>query len=365
MKAIFKIMMIIFTVIVFLSACGSVSSEEPVTEPPADENPEVPEEEKIEIIDKTAYRGENGKLGFHKNGVPVTEPIFDEINLCEEKFDEKKVYEGKYTDGKRIQFVPDSVNGPYLEEVPNVLYYLMDEDGNLMNEKPLENYYFLMPYGFGNATYDWFLDGTYAGDRYKYSAEKDGTYDLHTKESAGACSVLGNRANGKEYIETVYIWNLAQIKYGLTDLDGNVILEDIYARISTPYDDRIYAYVGWGFQSADEIRLEIYDFEGNLINNSYNHIEQHNSEDGYFLVGYCFGENAYEICRDENGNPHEEGYWFVDESGNKLSERYERIYVEKYMTQDGGMWKIGKITVTDENGNEKEISAEPYKRYYE
>ena len=127
----------------------------------------------------------------------------------------------------------------------------------------------------------------------------------------------------------------------------------------------MYAYIGWSFQTADEIRVEIYDFDGNLISNEYNYIESIIQGDGYFLVASCFGENAGEVCYDENGNPYEAGCWFVDDMGNKLSERFEHIEVERFRTQESGFWQIEKVIVTDENGNEKEISYEPYKIYYE
>ena len=372
MKKLFAILL----VLTMLSAC--------VGEKPAENIPEVSEKtententsretqeqitaempEKIEIKDEVSYKGENGKFGFHKNGKPVTEPIFDEIIECQGEFKGKKIYEALITEGKRMEFVTDPKKGPHLEECPNTLYYIFDEDGNRINEEPLDDYYVMGPYSYGNGTYDWFLEGTHNGDYYKYSVRKDGTYFLHSKSSAGAYFVLSNRATWEEYIETEYHWGVSQYKHGLTDLDGNVILEDLYMSISTPYPDRIYAYIGWAFQSADEVRLEIYDFEGNLINNEYNYVEQHNTEDYYFLVGYCFGESASEICCDENGDPHEAGWWFVDESGNKLSERFEHISVEKYMTYNGGMWNIEKVTVTDESGTEKEISIEPYKRSF-
>ena len=88
-------------------------------------------------------------------------------------------------------------------------------------------------------------------------------------------------------------------------------------------------------------------------------------EDGYFLVANCFGENAGEVCYDENGNPYEAGYWFVDDRGNKLSERFEHIEVERFMPEKGGLWQVEKVIVTDENGKEKEIPYESYKIYYE
>lgn len=372
MKTVWKMILIFVIAAMFLSACNAQEPEENTSEvyenisheTEESETSEISENIEIEIKDEVSYKSENGKFGFHKNGTPITEPIFDEIIECQNEFNGKIIYEALITEGKRMEYATDPKKGPYFEEVPNTLYYIFDEDGNRINEEPLDDYYVMAPYSYGNGTYDWFLEGTHNGDYYKYSVKKDGSYFLHSKSSAGAYFILSNRATWEEYIETEYHWGVSQYKHGLTDLDGNVILENLYMSISAPYPDRIYAYIGWAFQSADEVRLEIYDFEGNLINNEYNYVEQHNTEDYYFLVAYCFGEDAYEICYDENGNPHEAGWWFVDESGNKLSERFEYISVEKYRLHDGGMWNIEKVTVTDENGTEKEISIEPYKRSF-
>lgn len=352
-----------------LLLCSCSVQEEPVVDEPQSEaeissEEEILEEpenkEEIDITGEISYKGKNGKIGIHKNGDPVTEPIFDEVIESEINFNGKKIYEVLITEGKRKEFAIDTKKGPYLMECPNTLHYLFDEDGNQINEKPLAEYHIMEPYSFGNGTYDWFVVGTYEGDYYKYSVKKDGTYFLHSKSSSGAYTILSNRATWEEYIETEYHWGVSQYKHGLTDLDGNVILKDLYLNISAPYPDRIYAYIGWSFQAAEEVRLEIYDFEGNLINNEYNYIEQHNMENNYFLVAYCFGEEAGEICYDKNGNPYEAGYWFVDESGNKLSKRFENIHVEKYMTQESNIWNIEKVTVTDENGKTETIDITPY-----
>ena len=338
---------------------AEISSEEEILEEPENK-------EEIDITGEISYKGKNGKIGIHKNGNPVTEPIFDEVIESEINFNGKRIYEVLVTEGKRRDFATDPKKGPYLIECPNTLHFLFDEDGNQINEKPLYEYYISEPYGFGNATYEWFLEGTYEGDYYRYSVKKDGTYYLHTKNSAGTHYIMGSPFRDEEFIQTEYYWGIHDQKYGVTDMEGNVILDNLYLRIdNTGRSDVMYAYIGWSFQTVDEVRVEIYDFDGNLISNEYNYIEGINQEDGYLLVAYCFGEEAGEICYDENGNPHEAGYWFVDDRGNKLSERFEYIEVERFRTQKSGFWEIEKVIVTDENGNEKEISYEPYKIYYE
>ena len=373
MKTVWRMILIFVIAAMFLSACNTQEPEENTSEVYENISHETEESEtsettkniEMEIKDEVSYKGENGKFGFHKDGKPVTEPIFDEIIECQKEFNGKTIYEALITEGKRMEYATDPKKGPYLIECPNTLYYIFDEDGNQINKEPLANYYIMAPYSYGNGTYDWFLEGTHNGDYYRYSVRIDNTYYLHSKQSAGTYYIISNSKKGKEYINTVYHWNNMQTKHGLTDLEGNVILDNLYLSINPSSDNSfLYAYIGWAFQSADEVRLEIYDFEGNLINNEYNYVEQHNTEDYYFLVAYCFGEDAYEICCDENGDPYEAGCWFVDNSGNKLSERFEYIDVKRFMTEESNIWKVDKVIVTDINGTEKEISYEPYKINY-
>ena len=74
---------------------------------------EEPQNEELNMIDEVSYLGENGKFGFHKDGVPVTEAIFDEI-IPEGKIEHRliyfpeisddeigKIYAGAITDGTR------------------------------------------------------------------------------------------------------------------------------------------------------------------------------------------------------------------------------------------------------------------------
>ena len=333
----------------------------------ASESSEVETENKTEIniTGEISYKGENGKIGIHKNGNPVTEPVFDEIIECEREFNGKRIYEVLVTEGKRKEFATDPKKGPYLIDCPNTLHYLFDENGNQINEKPLAEYYIMEPYSFGNGTYDWFVEGTYEGDYYLYSVKKDGTYYLHTKYSAGTNYIMSSPLREEKFIQTQYYYGNNLLKYGVTDMEGNVILDNLYLRIdNTGRNDIMYAYIGWSFQTADEVRVEIYDFDGNLISNEYNYIDRILQEGGYFLVASCFGEDAGEICCDEDGNPYEAGYWFIDDSGNKLSECFEYIEVERFMTEKGGLWQVEKVTVIDENGKEMEIPYEPYKIYY-
>ena len=76
----------------------------------------------------------------------------------------------------------------------------------------------------------------------------------------------------------------------------------------------------------------------NLINKEYNAFSYLELDDGSY-VGYagCEGEFADYPCYDDNGKLCEEGYWFVDKDGNKLSEKFEYIYENiTYEEKDDG-----------------------------
>ena len=73
-----KLFVLIFALLM-LCSCG-------VEEPVVEEN-----NQQISIADSVFYLGENGKYGFHNNGVPVTEPIFDEI-IPQGKIEHRFIY---------------------------------------------------------------------------------------------------------------------------------------------------------------------------------------------------------------------------------------------------------------------------------
>ena len=101
-------------ILTLLMLCYCGVQEEPVTEEPQSEEEvfesseaETENKAEINITGEISYKGENGKIGIHKNGNPITEPVFDEIIECEREFNGKKIYEVLVTDGKRKEFVAD------------------------------------------------------------------------------------------------------------------------------------------------------------------------------------------------------------------------------------------------------------------
>ena len=93
-----KKLFVLILALLLLCACGA--EEEPVIEEPQSEaevfessEAETENKAEINITGEISYKGENGKIGIHKNGNPITEPVFDEIIECEREFNGKKIYE--------------------------------------------------------------------------------------------------------------------------------------------------------------------------------------------------------------------------------------------------------------------------------
>lgn len=297
-----------------LCACGV--QEEPVIDEPQSET------EKLNIADEVSYLGENGKYGFHNNGVPVTEAVFDEI-IPQGKIEHRfvyfpaetdsgigKIYAGAVTDGKRKSVDHGEKGGTVLIEEPNTNYILYESGADcVINETPLSNFSFLEPNGFVNSSDDFFIRGAFEGDYYEYKRESDGEWELNTKESGG----ITNWMDGKPQ-HVRYFWSWVFEGHGIADSEGNIILEPIYSKTEI-INESIIAWDGYGSNVMEDIASTyIFDFEGNIISDEYVYIKHGISEIGKFVL------TAEKIGEDNRCNA-----WFIDEKGNKLSEMYNGI----------------------------------------
>lgn len=311
-----KKLLAILLVLLLLCACGI----------------EEPQNEELNMIDEVSYLGENGKFGFHKDGVPVTEAIFDEI-IPEGKIEHRliyfpeisddeigKIYAGAITDGTRKTVDHGENGGTVLVEEPNTNYILYESGSDsVINETPFSNFVYIEPEGRGNGNY--YFYGAFEGDRYEYKRESERKWELYAKESGDISFWMEGKPQSVRYF-----WSNVFDGHGFADSEGNVIIEPIYSKTEI-INDRIFAYDGHGSEIADDItKTYIMDFDGNVVCDSYIYIERGTYGVGRFVL-YAFGT-------DEEGNF---GYWFIDESGNKLSERFESIrFISEYMTDENG-----------------------------
>ncbi len=303
----------LFALILALLMLCSCGVEEPVVE----EN-----NQQINIADSVSYLGENGKYGFHNNGVPVTEAIFDEIipqGKIEHRFiyfpsetssEIGKIYAGAITDGTRKSVDHGEYGGTVLVEEPNTNYTLYESGAeSVINETPLSNFSFIEPNGFGNSTDDYFIRGAFEGDFYEYKREAEGNWELHTKESGGITKWMDGKPQNVRYF-----WSWVFEGHGIADDEGNIIVEPIYGEIKI-INDSVLAYDGYGSSIMDDVVCTyIFDFDGNIISDEYVYIKHGISESRKFILA------AEKIGEDNRINS-----WFIDEKGNKLSQMYNGI----------------------------------------
>ncbi len=293
---------------------------------------EEAQSEELNIIDEVSYIGENGKYGFHNNGAAVTEAIFDKI-IPEEKIEHRfiyfpeinddeigKIFAGAITDGTRKSVNHGENGGTVLVEEPNINYILYESGSDfVINETPFSNFVFIEPESRGNGNY--YFYGAFEGDRYEYKRKTDGEWELYTKESGDISFWMEGKPQSVRYF-----WSNVFDGHGFADSEGNVIIEPIYSKTEI-INDRIFVYDGYGSEITDDItKTYIMDFDGNIVCDGYIYIERGTYGTGRFVL-YAFGI-------DEEGNF---GYWFIDENGNKLSERFESIrFISEYMTDEDG-----------------------------
>ena len=321
------------------------------------------EEAELNIIDEVSYFGENGKFGFHKNGVPVTEAVFDEIVPAKDVYGTMtytygeespfEIFAGTVTDGTRKNYKNDWETGAFLEEEANSEYTLFDKNSSeIINSEPLSDFYFLSPQGYKNSTDSWIITGTHNGDLFEFFPEENGSWKLGTKISGGIKYCEEN------YNVTQYYWSPFCLKYGMEDKEGKTLLEPIYKDPPERFGEYFILSEGDGNTAMEDIiRTSIFDIEGNLICGDFSHIDFECAEPGKYLEDGTYENGKYVAM----AAVYEDGtyYWrFIDEKGNKLSERFESINLDYYYNEKGEKCcEAAKVFI---NGEEKEVRIDEF-----
>ncbi|MBR3610916.1 MAG: hypothetical protein IKL57_05560 [Oscillospiraceae bacterium] len=341
-------------ILALLLLCSCGAREEAITEKPQSE-PNVPESaEKMVIVNSAAYKGKNGKFGFHKGKNAVTEAVFEEIlPVTEIKDDEVQawglkenggfdIYAGIVTKGTRKAYNTD-MEGVFFDEVQNSFYTLYDsEKGVIINEVPLQTVYFEEPHSWGNGLDSWKLAGTNEGSLYEYIPTEKG-WELHSKESAGTVYA------GDEYDDIRYYWNPYLLRYGIADKKGNIIAEPInYERAEYLNGNFLLREADGNLDMDSCLRAKIYDSEWNLINDDFVLISAYYFEGKCLIVGY-------ERTEDWKYNQ-----YFIDENGNKLSESCDSI--DLIFEYDEKGQRFCEKAEINRNGEKTEIPVKEYIR---
>lgn len=330
MKKFFAILL----ALVLLGSC-SVKPEEPaVPEEPVSRQPEEKEEPKEKPVDKNNFEpADHSYLIFVREETNGTKIVW----TCSEEGEAKQ------------------------EEVPDTLYYLEDKNGNPLVDHPFCSY---AEYCYENLVsvepeiwkHCCEIEGDYDGNYYRYLKNDAGVYVLDY-------ALTKYEKEFGEYIEFGTFGKYGGT--GLKDKQGNIVLPPVYGKIYMPFSDRIIAR--HGVPHALETQREyLLDENLNFLSAPFNSIRFYSAVGGgYIGVALRAGENAEMPCYDGDGNPMEEGRWFINENGKIISENFEDINIEWIREEEGEgapaiLLATGKTTVKPIDGEETEISIKDY-----
>lgn len=320
-----KLLSVLMVLILLFAACSK--PEEPISEPP-----------------------ESGKLS--------EEVSSEEENLLPgginpEDYDNVEDFEGAFvlsnktdkTCTKAIFTTSDDgwVVDHRLEECPADDVWFLSSSGEIVNDEPYQYYDWLIGYlaGFRNGTIEVY-EITENGLEFYFSESPE------TKEYFG-------------YKVTSYRWFGSTPCYGVVAPDGSVFAEPNYEIVDIPFEDRILLFDG-SIQSWYFTRCNILDPEGNIINNSYNHVEYFVCDEGYIGIAFCGNKEddpEHRQTFDPDGNPMPSGFWLVDKDGNPVSEKYSKFYVrEEWNWVINSAAKDDLIHVTTEDGENLSFTLE-------
>lgn len=273
------------------------------------------------------------------------------------------IYVREETNGTKEVWVCSETGEAIKKEVPDNLYYLEDKFGNPIIKHPFSNYVEFCYDNLVNTepeTWEHFcvIEGDYEGNFYRYTKNEDGIYVLD----------YANLKSEEEFGELIKFSTYG--KYGGTgikDKEGKIVLPPVYGRIYMPFEDIVVARQG--IPHAIECQREfIFDKDFNLVSGEYNFVGFYYTEEGNYVgIGACVGEKAEQgvICYDKDGNICEEGYWFIDKNGEKISEKFDYIFINFIRPENSteGFTKLrieGTAEITGENGKTEIISVEDY-----
>ena len=322
-------------VMLLFSACSAAFPEESSSEAEEEET-------------KTAvFADENGKYGIKsEEGEILLSGTFDAL-YYETSFGKTEVFIGELTEGTRKMRFFDEKNRPYINEIPNKLFYFIGADGKELLPLPADDYV-MHENGHGEKEVITF---TFEGNRYTYEYTEEGFALLEKAENQKQ-----NVGNMRKFC---YYWGVDMNHgWGYGDIQKNLVFDMVYQQIEAPFQNRIVLYEGISNQSGTEVRAIIADSKGNILcENEYNEVVFEDFKNGYYIgVGICYGEMASTKIFDEYGKVKEAGYWFIDKDGKKISERFEFIDTSGFI---GGktIYMEEEIKVRSENGEEKTVRA--------
>lgn len=278
----------------------------------------------------------------------------------------------------QLVFGKDGVPNSIID-VPEVEYWITDSDGNKLIEHPFYYFYWSTEYGFYDVDNQYpEIRGIYKGTLYRY-------YIINGKISLDRCWGADSDSyfdvvednKGNKYLITEYYYPCLRYgndfgscyEYGLSDMDGNVIVEPISDRyIKVPFEDRYLIMTGDAGDVGDafECCYTMIDSDGNILC-SFSDIVFYHFDDGTYIgmaYYYGYGHNKTgtwgHILKNENGEIYEVGFRFIDKDGNVLSPCFNSVYLEMGMDTFLNSHLDEVITATDKNGKTVTFTARDY-----
>lgn len=273
--------------------------------------------------------------------------------------EEDEIYTEKYNNPKEIYVVKEIIGkrkGLLIEEddrykcsdVDNTLYSLFYKNGEPVFDMAVEDYYF---YEIENETdeCEYYINVCKSGKLFIYKLT-DEKYELFEKYAPEEKEIFG-------YTVFNYYWTTGKMSYGVK-YENTIIIEPIYSRVILPFEDRAILWEG-SVDGGGESRNTLVNLSGEKCC-EYNTIWFYNFDDGSYIgIAISYGEKAYTKCYDENGDERWSGFWFIDKDGNRISPRFEQIWVNR--SASGSIESPDDIiTATDEKGNLLEFTARDY-----
>lgn len=245
-------------------------------------------------------------------------------------------------------------------EVPATEYWIVDKNGNILIDQPFYDLNFYPEIASYNDPPTDGIFGCYKGDYYEYGFI-DGKFELITFAKAGVVDTGGKieYPDYPYYEPTKYWYEKFSAGYGISDKDGNVIFEPIFANfMQIPFEDRFIGTINnidrGDFTQGYSLLM---DKDKNILA-AYTSIRFCRFDDGSYigLAGYMgYGDDWGHVLRDKNGEILKVGYRFIDRDGNEISKCFNDVKE---------FWNVDSpsdiLSAVDENGNTVEIKASDY-----
>lgn len=307
-------------------------------------------EEKETVISESTYGScveRDGKFYVLDLDGNVTGGPFDTMEYYSPEDGGKFIVFSNIGENNRREIVFNPENRAEWIETEDIRYTLYQMNFRKVNDIPFTSYY---SYGYDPTT-GAELSGVSDGVQYGYVFDrKTATYSLQSKAGDYTDFVSGNYdennlvKSGDYYLLPYYYnANIFRPVFGLGDKNGNVVLEPRYNNISVLSGDRFLVREGEGAEQGDICgRSYIVDLTGKKLGNEYNDLEYIQLTNGWFIgIAKSYGSASEVELLDNSGenmnNEYWFGYWFVDENGMPMSDKYNeiRVYDDCFVKKDG------------------------------